>query len=68
MITESLTKTRLNCMKVLKEIKDNDQIFSYWTHDGKYIIYQSKKWKEAHNQKFKELEKKKIIGINSSIR
>ena len=41
-LTESLTKTRLNCIRQLKEFKENKLIFSYWSWDGKLYYTKEK--------------------------
>lgn len=41
-LTESLTKSRLNCVRLLKENKDNKTIFSYWSWDGKLFYTKEK--------------------------
>ena len=47
-ITESLTKTRLNCVSRLKNYKDEKLISAYWTWDGKIYYYQRKAWESIY--------------------
>ena len=47
-ITESLNKKRLKCVKLLKELRDDKCLYSYWTIEGKLYYSKIRNLKSSH--------------------
>ena len=61
-ITESLTKKRLKCVKLLKKLRDDKCLYSYWTIEGKIYYTKIRNGKSYHLNSFDEQEIYKLFS------
>ena len=61
-ITESLTKKRLKCVKLLKKLRDDKCLYSYWTREGKIYYTKIRNGKSYHLNSFDKQEIYKLFS------